>query len=349
MPNHLDFDELEALEREVGPTLRSELRGRPMRPGFANSLREELQALPSRHVRANGRRRLWLVPGRAWAGLAAVVAVGLVSSIVLLATRPQPASAAEVLSQVQAEAVTMLSTTGGPECSDAPATGTGEAGVAFAVAHGPDGGSPGSNPSGPVKVSGGGASGPESVQGSATDLSDKLAQALGVSGDRVRNAMIATMRADMPSTLPPDPFAGIAQQLGLSREQVCKAFMDSQTGGVVVQFQGGAPGAQLETKRGVRAGEQADTSELNLNTATPAQLTAQAQRLGVTPDRLATAVHAAVASMPTPPPPPSEDQIISRFAQNLGLSEDKVRAAIKQVEGNNGFYFAVPVPGLAKH
>jgi hypothetical protein len=348
MPTHTDFDELETLEREIGPTLRNGLRGRPMRPAFANALREELQAMPLRGPRANVRRRLWLVPGRAWAGLAAVVAVGLVSSLVLLASRPQPVSAAEVLSQVQAEAVTMLSTSGGPGCSGAQGAGTGAMG--FAVARGPDGGAPGKDVAGPVTVSGD-AKVAEAVKGSATDLSDKLANALGVSGDRVRNAMIATMQADMPSGLPPDPFASIAQQLGLSREQVCSAFMDdpSGVGGVVVHFQGaGATAAHLEPKDEVRLGGQTGKPEIDLNTATAEQLAGPAQRLGVTPERLAAAAHAAAASMPAPPPPPKEDQIISRFAQNLGLSEDKVRAAIKQVEGNNGFYFAVPVPNFAK-
>lgn len=337
MPDHVDFDELEALEREIGPTLRSGLRGRPMRSEFANALRDELQALPASTPRANGRPRLWLLPGRAMAGLAAVIVVGLVSSVVLLASRPQPASAAEVLSQVQAEAVTMLSTSGGPACSETPANGAATGGVAFAVGHGP-----GDGPAGAT-----GATVTDPVKGSPTDLSDKLAQALGVSGDRVRDAMIATMRAEMPSTLPPDPFTIIAQQLGLPREQVCNAFMDGQSGvgGVGVHFQGaGAPAAQRQAKDDVRLDGADGKPEIDLNTATADQLKGPAQRLGVTPERLATAVHAAAASMPAPPPPPEEDQIISRFAQNLGLSEDKVRAAIKQVEGNSAFYFSVPVP-----
>jgi hypothetical protein len=69
----------------------------------------------------------------------------------------------------------------------------------------------------------------------------------------------------------------------------------------------------------------------------------------VTPERLAAAIHATLSKpMPTPPAPPSEDAIIGRFAQNLGIGEDKVRAAITQVEGPNRFYFAVPLPGLSK-
>jgi hypothetical protein len=31
------------------------------------------------------------------------------------------------------------------------------------------------------------------------------------------------------------------------------------------------------------------------------------------------------------------------------MSEDRVRAAITQVEGPNQFYFAVPLPALPKH
>jgi transcription initiation factor TFIIIB Brf1 subunit/transcription initiation factor TFIIB len=43
-----------------------------------------------------------------------------------------------------------------------------------------------------------------------------------------------------------------------------------------------------------------------------------------------------------PARPPNPDELINRFAQNLGVSPDKVRAAITQVEGPNRLYFVVP-------
>src|SRR4051794_34671759 len=101
MPSRFDLnEELDALERELGPTLRTTLRGDPPRSGFQASLRSELESLPARKA------RLALVRARTWAALAAVVVVGLISSAALFAARAQTASAEEVLSQVQAEAVT---------------------------------------------------------------------------------------------------------------------------------------------------------------------------------------------------------------------------------------------------
>ena len=86
-----------------------------------------------------------------------------------------------------------------------------------------------------------------------------------------------------------------------------------------------------------------------MSTATPEHAQRSGAASGVTSERLAAAVHAAAASMPLPPPiPPNADEIIRQFAQNLGLSEDRVQAAITQVEGNGRFYFAVPLPGFGR-
>jgi hypothetical protein len=336
MPNHPDFDELEMLEAELGPTLRASLRGDAPRSGFVENLRTQLNVLPVEPARR--RARLTLVGHRVWAGLAAIVVIGVASSVALMASRPQPASAAEVMSQVQAEAVTMMTTGDGP-CGG----GAGSGGVSLAITHAPGGG--------PIAA---GAPGPVSVQGSSaaspTELSDRLAAALGVSGDKVRQAMIDTVKAQMPSSLPPDPVADIAQQLGLPPQQVCSAFFDPQNGigGFVVHY-GSGPADAPNVKRsdelrlnGTAAGQQ----PMDLNTATPEQLAGAAKALGVTPERLAAAVKATLSKpMPSPPAPPSEDEIISRFAQNLGMSTDKVKAAITQVEGPNQFYFAVPAFG----
>jgi hypothetical protein len=338
MSNRAEFDELEMLEAELGPTLRTALRGESVRPGFAENLRRQLNALP---LEPTGRRaRLTLVGRRVWAGLAAIVVVGLASSVALMASRPQPASAAEVMSQVQAEAVTMM-TTGGP-CGGTAGGGD----MGFAITR-----SAGSSP-----ISGS-AAGPNVLLGSQavspTDLSDKLATALGVSGDRVRQAMVDTLKSQMPSSLPPDPISDIADQLGLPRQQVCSALFDPQNGvgGFIVRRASGGDGPQ-----NIRTSDQihVDTAPngktpLDLDTATPEQLAGPARTLGVTPERLAAAVRATLSRpLPTPPAPPSEDELINRFAQNLGMSSDKVKAAITQVEGPNRFYFAVPVPNFGK-
>jgi hypothetical protein len=182
--------------------------------------------------------------------------------------------------------------------------------------------------------------------------------------------MVATIRADMSA--PPDPMASIAQQLGMSREQVCAAFfegngaitgfsvgsgkpgelgpvLDGPTGksAVVVEANGKNPGtvdANGKSTFVTGPGE----NVLNLNTATAEQLKVQADKLGVSTERLRAAVQAAVPATPPPPTLPGPDELIKRFAQNLGMPESKVRAAITQVEGNNGFYFAVPLPGLGR-
>jgi hypothetical protein len=333
MPNRVDFDELEMLEAELGPTLRASLHGDAPRPGFAEELRRQLNALPLEPARR--RARLTLVGRRVWAGLAAIVVIGVASSVAVMASRPQPASAAEVMSQVQAEAVMMMTTGDGP-CGGS----TGAGGVGLAITHAPGGG--------PV---GGGAPGPVSIQsssaGSPTELSDRLAAALGVSGDKVRQAMIDTVKAQMPASLPPDPVADIANQLGLPYPQVCSAFFDPQNGigGFVVRYGSGpADGANVKRSDELRLNASTNGQQpIDLNTATPEQLAGAAKALGVTPERLAAAVKATLSKpMPAPPTPPGEDEIITRFAQNLGMSTDKVKAAITQVEGPNQFYFAVP-------
>jgi hypothetical protein len=324
MPSRSD---LETLERELGPALRDAMQRPRVRAEFAASLCSELETLP-----AHGRgRRLWLVPGRAWAALAAVMAVGLAASTAaVFMVRPEPASAAAI-EQLQSEAVGSLSTSRGP-CADTP-TGSG-AGVTIANATGGE-------QAGASRLQ---IQGPQTL--SPTDLSDKLAIALGVSGDRVRQAMVDTMRAEMPASLPPDPIDGIARNLGLSRQQVCAAFVDGQSGTVGFSVRRAADGqdGNVTTSNQVYLG----STVFEPGTLTAQQLAAPAQRLGVSPERLLAAVKASLpAQMPAPPSPPSKDEIINRFAANLGLSPDKVSAAITQVEGPHLFYFAVP--GLTGH
>jgi hypothetical protein len=348
MPKPADFDALDTLERELGPTLRAAFGVDGPRPDFAERLSTELAALPARRA-ATRPTRLFRFGRPAWAALAALIVLGLVSTLALVAVRPQPASAAEVLSQVQAETLTSLSTSA-DGCAGSP---VGLGNVGYAVAR---------NGAGVNVTTAGGAvqAGPAV---SPSELSDRLAQALGVSGDRVRQAMLDTMRAEMPTSLPPDPMDSIAQRLGLPRQQVCAAFFDGSSGihGIIIQhgaagsakgatqvFQlsGSAPGPITTDPEGkpVVTGPDA-ASALDLNTATPQQLAPVARQLGVTPERLADAVHAVAAEpVPTPPAPPREEELINRFAENLGMSPDKVRSALTQVEGTNHFYFAVPVP-----
>jgi hypothetical protein len=322
--------QLEELEREVGPTLRAAWRSYSPRAAFAAELRQQLQAISAPRPRGH----LHLVPRPLWPAFAAALAVAMTLGAVVLAYRPQTVSAEEAVQQLQTEAVGMLAA-GAGACTDGPGT----AGFAISQAVGaPD-------PTGKVTSSGGPGLG-------STELSDRLAQVLGVSGDRVRQAMLDTVRADMPTNLPPDPMAAIAKQLGVSREQVCAAFFDGQTPGAIAISGGFAKDGPLPPPAPPLSGtptapriQIGGPNAIDLTTATADQLSGPAQRLGVSSDRLLAAVRAAVPSvLPTPPKLPNPDEIIDRFAQNLGMSSDKVRAAITQVEGPNRFYFSVGIP-----
>ena len=91
MPSRTDLNEhLEELEQELGQTLRAALGGHEVRREFAASLREELASLPL----SARQRRLWLVPARAWAALAALLVVGLaVGGATLFVAGPEAAQA----------------------------------------------------------------------------------------------------------------------------------------------------------------------------------------------------------------------------------------------------------------
>jgi hypothetical protein len=166
--------------------------------------------------------------------------------------------------------------------------------------------------------------------------------------------MLATMQSLAPEKAPSlDPMAAIASQLGLPEDQVCQAIFHG--GSPVAMMIGKADGngdAFFESKGPVGPdGGQALAPDggqvLNLTTANVAQLAPIAAKLGVSPEKLQSAIKVAVAGA-TPaqlPKPPSQQQIVSTFARNLGMDESRVSSAITQVEGSNGFYFAVPVPG----
>jgi hypothetical protein len=328
MPQHSDVQtdqRLAELERDLGPALRVAYGGYPLRAGFRSELRQELNTMlsspkPHPSLRALGQR--------GWAALAAVLVIGMASSVALFANRPQPASAAEVLDKVQAEAISAstVAAVDAASCSPPSEMAT-TGGMVFAT--GPADG-------GPVEMQ----------PGTATQLSDRLAQALGVTGDKFRQAMLQAIAADLPPSLPPDPFAAIGQHLGVSRQQVCAAFVGTQTPsqGLTVSHAAGGDRAPRHNQVLNLNGIELDPDHID-----PGQLSAPAQRLGVSPERLAAAVRDALPPPAiAPPTPASKDEIISRLARNLGTSEDRVRTAITQVEGPNHFYFAVPLPGQPK-
>jgi hypothetical protein len=320
-----ELDErLSELERDLGPTLRAAYRRRAMRAGFAAQVRATMVQNDSVTRR---RPALRVIHQRVWATLAAtLVGVVIVGSAAFI-NRPQPVSAADVLDQLQAEAFGVAADAPGP------CPGPGAAGSASGTLMVQSGG-PGT---GPVTVSG---------PSNANELSERLAKALGVSGERVREAMLATVRADM-ARVPPEPMTSIAQQLGKTPAEVCAAFFDSHAPGdfaigtTTSMASPGRPGPQSEAVLSLGG------DVINVNSATADQLREPAQRLGVSPERLLAAVRAALPSTP-PPPAPNADDVIKRLASNLGMSEDKVRAAIKQVQGKGPFYFAVPLPVLGR-
>lgn len=313
-----ELDErLTELERELGPRLRSVYRGMPLRAGFARELGNSL-------IAAKPPPALRIVSRTAWAALAATVVGAMVVGVAVFAYQPQTVNASDVLGELQNEAIGLQAFAPGPGCGAAGAQKT-TGGAVIAVQTGSA-----SEPSGPVTVS------------NASDLSDRLGAALGVSGDRVREAMLATMKTSMPP-MPADPMELIAKQLGVSTEQVCTAFASSGEPSPNVGFtvSAGKPGQDANgpvTAMGVNG-----KSAINLDTVTADDLKEPAAKLGVSPERLVDAVKAAAPQKPLPAPP-NPDELIHSLAQNLGMSEDKVRTAITQVEGKNGFYFAVPLP-----
>jgi hypothetical protein len=328
----VELDErLSELERDLGPALQAAYRSGAI--GADSAARIRTRAFSSGAAPRPSRPWLRVVGHRAWTALAATLVGVVVVGGAVFANRPQPVSAANVLDQLQAEAYGVMQDGGGP----CPRPGDARTGVGAVMIQAP---APGSG-----KAAGPGA-GPVTAA-NANELSDKLASALGISGDRVRQAMVATVRADM-GPMPPDPMASIARQLGKTPEEVCAAFFDpAQSGGdqqIVRETatSAGSGGQDPRTEAELRVAGKV----IDLNNPTPEQLNAPAQRLSVTPEQLRAAIRASLPSTP-PPPPPSEDQIIARLASNLGISEDKVRAAIMQVEGSGPFYFVVPLPGLS--
>jgi hypothetical protein len=312
---------LSTLERDLGPTLRAIYRNDTMRPGFAAQVR--VSALNNGSAPTRSRPALRILRLRGWSALAAsVVGVAVVVGVVLT-NQARPVSASDVLDQLQTEAVGALGEVTGqcPSQGEAHATG----GALVVAAGGPS--------SGPVTAT------------SPTDMSERLAKGLGVSGERLRQAMIATLHTDV-AALPTDPITAIAQQLGKTPAEVCAAFLDPQARGddrVVVSGSAfGAGDGRPSTVASVNLGGK----PINLSAAGADEVREPAQRLGVSAERLLAAIEAAMP--PTPPPPPSEDELINRLASNLGMSKDQVRTAIKQVQGSGPVQFVVPLPGLGR-
>jgi hypothetical protein len=320
---------LSELERDLGPTLRAAYRGHPIRPGFTAQARAGVFTADSAT-----KNRPWpalrVIHGRLWAALAAMLVGVLVVAGAVFANQPQPVSA-DILEKLEAEAYGAMVESEGP----CPGPGAPQAAGGTLVVQSAG---MGAGQGGPVTV----------TSTSANDLSERLAKELGVSGDRVRQAMLATVRTDMAAA-PPEPMSAIAQQLGKTTAEVCAAFFDPHAAGDVglvasvssTKVSGGRPGPHTQAVFTIGG------KAIDLNSTSASELSGPAQRLGVSPESMLAAVRAAVPSTP-PPPPPGEDEIISRLANNLGMSQDKVRAAIKQVEGNGPFYFVVPLPALGR-
>src|SRR5262245_50827390 len=212
-PVNVELDErLSELERDLGPTLRAAYRG-TLRPGFTAQARARVFTTES----ATSRRRpaLRIVHLRGWAALAAMLVGGVVVAGAMFANQPQTASAADVLERLEAEAIgaygASVEGTGPCPGPGAPAAAAGSLVIQSA--------GPGAAANGPVTVS----------STSGDDLSERLAKELGVSGDRVRQAMLVTVRGDL-AAVPPDPISTIAQQLRKTPAEVCTAFFDQQAG-----------------------------------------------------------------------------------------------------------------------
>jgi hypothetical protein len=312
---------LSELERDLCPTLRAIYRNDTMRAGFAAQVRATTRGNGYAATRSRPALRILHVHG--WSALAATLVGVLVVAGVVLTNQARPVSAADVLDQLQVEAVGAW----GEAIGQCPGPGAAHAAGGTLVV---GAGGPGS---GPVTSS------------SPTEMSERLAKALGVSGDRLRQAMIATLQADVAG-LPPEPMTAIAQQLGKTPAEVCAAFFDPQAGGSP-QF--GVSGSALRVADG-RPSTVASVSlggrPINLSSANAEEVREPAQRLGVSPERLLAAIEASIPS--TPPPPLSEDELIQRLASNLGMSQDQVRTAIRQVQGSGPIQFVVPLPGLGR-
>jgi len=175
---------------------------------------------------------------------------------------------------------------------------------------------------------------------SYTESTDRLAQSLGVTGDRLRQALEQSVPRPPPPPSIDDLANRIAQGLNVSADRVKQAFTPESGCGFVIPLDdallppaGGAPrgpdGNPLP-----RPG-QAGSERLNRI----------AQQLGVSPDRLRTVLRQVV---PTPPADaPRMDEVLNRLAQNLGVSPDRVRAAFTQTGPNGMQGFEIPVPGPA--
>ncbi len=148
------------------------------------------------------------------------------------------------------------------------------------------------------------------VAGTGTELTDRLGQQLGMSGDRVRAAIRQALATDQQLAPQGDLLARVAQDLGVSLERTRQALADPQCPRKVVL-----------------------TSPMD-----PQRLTTAAQVLGVRPDRLQAALQVALPR----PPAANEQAALDRLAQALGVSRDRLQAALQQVEGPNRIYLPQP-------
>ncbi len=187
-----------------------------------------------------------------------------------------------------------------------------------------------------------------------TDLTDRVGQLLGVSGERVRQAMrIQTFRVAPPPGAP----AGALPAAGSDTFQIpvpppSGGGLPAQGNvlygvGEAVQQPGPLPDpmARLAERLGVsrervqQAFADPSCPERIMirfpGSVDDPQYQRAAQQLGVTPRQLVDAVR---ATAPMPPPggegaPVSPDQMIQRIASELGVTPDQLRSALQQAAG----------------
>ncbi len=204
-----------------------------------------------------------------------------------------------------------------------------------------------------------------------TELTDRVGQILGVSGDRVREAMrIQTIQVAPPPGASGGPGAGFGiEPIAVSIGGPAAAGAAPQAGvpvpaGVALEGRGPLPDpmARLSERLGVSReqihqafADPACPARIMIpfpGSSSDAQYQRAAQRLGITAQQLADAGRATAPLAPPGVPgteraPVSPDQLIQRIATELGVTPEQFRAALAQAGGSAGSRgpdFFLPLP-----
>src|SRR5579871_4408652 len=233
-----------SLDPEIAERVREFSQAAVPGPNARFSARLRAQILGAASARAGRKRRLRLLTTR-WGVAVAAGTVALIAGLGVIPAilAPSHVSAAAVLASIQDEA---LGTAGNALYIGAQVTGAQGAAGGNVVVVGFQSQAPGT--SGPAVVATDGSlpcppAGPPSLHGpvavgpgestNPNQLSDRLGQALGVSGASVRDAMAKAILVEMPAPPLPlasggDPATRIAQQLGVDPQKVRDAFGNPQ-------------------------------------------------------------------------------------------------------------------------